>query len=95
MADMFFNCSSLTNLDLSSFHTDNLVVASGMFSYCSSLTVLDLSSFNTHNMSPEMGDCENMFSGTNLQRVIVDMYDWTLHESDGIGLSDDKFDIND
>ena len=59
MEMMFFNCSSLTSLDLSNFDTSNVTVLSefnnGMFGGCSSLVSLDLSSFNTSNVT-------NMFS---------------------------------
>ena len=47
MCAMFYNCSGLTTLDLSSFNTDEVTDMSGMFWDCSSLTSLDLSSFNT------------------------------------------------
>ena len=48
---MFFNCTSLTNLDLSNFNTSNVTNMSDMFYKCSSLTTLDLSSFNTSNVT--------------------------------------------
>ena len=48
---MFYYCSSLTTLDLSSFNTSNVTNMSSMFNYCSSLTTLDLSSFNTSNVT--------------------------------------------
>ena len=47
MGDMFWGCSSLTNLDLSSFDTSNVYDMHSMFSGCSSLTSLDVSSFDT------------------------------------------------
>ena len=42
MLGMFFNCYSLTSLDLSSFDTANVQDMYGMFRNCSSLTSLDL-----------------------------------------------------
>lgn len=51
MGNMFWNCSSLKNLDLSNFNTSNVVNMSGMFKGCSSLTNLDLRSFNTSNVT--------------------------------------------
>ena len=57
MKSMFFACSSLASLDLSSFNTANVTNMRGMFVYCSSLTSLDLSSFNTSNIP----DMSNMF----------------------------------
>ena len=56
---MFYGCSSLTSLDLSSFNTAACTNMGAMFSGCRSLTSLDLSSFNT-------AACKNMvimFSG--------------------------------
>ena len=40
MSYMFYNCSSLTSLDLSGFKTDNVTSMSDMFSYCRSLTTI-------------------------------------------------------
>ena len=51
MSWMFFNCTSLTSLDLSNFNTSNVTNMSDMFYICSSLTTLDLSSFNTSNVT--------------------------------------------
>ena len=50
MSSMFYGCSSLTSLDLSSFNTANVTKMGNMFAQCSSLTSLDLSSFNTSNV---------------------------------------------
>ena len=47
---MFYNCNSLTNLDLSNFNTQNVTNMSRMFGSCKSLTNLDLSNFNTQNV---------------------------------------------
>ena len=48
---MFYGCSNLTNIDLSSFNTKNVTDMSWMFSGCSNLTNIDLSSFNTENVT--------------------------------------------
>lgn len=50
MENMFYECNSLTSLDVSKFETSNVTNMSGMFSYCSSLTSLDVSKFNTSNV---------------------------------------------
>ena len=47
---MFYKCSSLTNIDLSNFNTDNVKDMSCMFYKCSSLTNINLSYFNTNNV---------------------------------------------
>ena len=46
MGNMFYYCSSLTSLNLSSWDTSNVAHMNNMFSACSSLTSLDLTSFN-------------------------------------------------
>ena len=58
MSCMFFNCSSLTSLDVTHFNTANVTNMMSMFSNCSSLTSLDVTHFNTANVT-NMG---NMFS---------------------------------
>ena len=65
MSYMFYYCSGLTNLDLSSFNTGNVTSMSLMFSSCSNLTNLDLSSFNTGNVTSMYGmfwSCSNLTS---------------------------------
>ena len=47
---MFFNCSSLNNLNLSKFNTNNVEDMSFMFFNCCSLNNLNLSNFNTDNV---------------------------------------------
>ena len=51
MKSMFYNCKSLTNLDLSNFNTQNVTDMRSMFYNCKSLTSLDLSNFNTQNVT--------------------------------------------
>ena len=41
MSHMFYNCSSLTSLNLSNFNTNNFHNMSSIFYECSSLTSLD------------------------------------------------------
>ena len=57
MSYMFFDCHSLTSLDLSNFNTENVTNMSYMFYDCHSLTSLDLSNFNTENVT----NMNNMF----------------------------------
>ena len=49
MGYMFYNCSSLNSIDLSSFNTSNVTNMSNIFYKCSSLQIIDLSSFNTNS----------------------------------------------
>lgn len=58
MSGMFWNCSSLVSLDLSTFNTEKVHSMGWMFSGCTELSKLDVSSFNTKNVT-FMGD---MFS---------------------------------
>ncbi|MBR6034301.1 MAG: BspA family leucine-rich repeat surface protein [Clostridia bacterium] len=51
MSGMFYDCSSLTSLDLSNFNTSNVTDMSNMFCNCISLESLDLSSFDTSNVT--------------------------------------------
>ena len=63
MSEMFYNCSSLTNLDLSGFDTQNVIDMSLMFSGCKGLTSLNLRSFNTsnvRNMNCMFNACDNL-----------------------------------
>ena len=55
---MFFGCSFLQNLNLSSFNTEKVTDMYYMFYGCSSLSYLNLYYFNTKNTTV----MENMFS---------------------------------
>ena len=59
MVQMFYGCSSLASLDLSSFDTSSVTDMVGMFEGCSSLSSLDLSSFDTSGVT----DMGGMFYG--------------------------------
>ena len=51
MSHMFYKCSQLTTLNLSSFNTEKVTEMNSMFQECSQLTALDLSNFNTANVT--------------------------------------------
>ena len=62
---MFSHCSSLTNLDVSGFKTDNVTDMMDMFDDCSKLTDIDVSHFNTEkvtNMSVMFQMCSSLTS---------------------------------
>ena len=63
MEDMFAGCSSLKELNLSNFNTNNVTNMKCMFSRCSSLKELNLSNFNTNNVT----DMYKMFDGCSEQ----------------------------
>ena len=48
---LFYKCSSLKEIKLSSFNTNNVKNMSNMFYDCSSLKEINLSSFNTNNVT--------------------------------------------
>jgi surface protein len=58
MIMMFYNCSSLENLNVSNFITSNVTNMSSMFSGCSRLKNIDVSSFNTNKVI----SFDNMFA---------------------------------
>lgn len=78
MKYMFYECKSLTSLDLSTFKTDNVTDMHSVFYECRGLTSLDISSFNTQNVT-NMQDlfygCSNLtsfdLSSFNTQNVIT------------------------
>ena len=51
MNGVFWDCNSLTSIDLSNFNTSNVTDMNNMFAECSSLTALDLSNFDTSNVT--------------------------------------------
>ena len=60
---MFYNCSSLTSLNLSNIDTSNVNNMEYMFSGCKALSSLDLSNFNTEKvekMNSMFYDCQNL-----------------------------------
>ena len=59
MSGMFYGCSALTALDLSSFNTMNVTDMNAMFYGCSALTSLVLKNFNTSHVT----DMSGMFYG--------------------------------
>ena len=54
---IFRECSSLTNINLSNFNTNNVTDMRGMYRGCSSLTNINLSNFNTNKVT----DMSDMF----------------------------------
>ena len=58
MGRMFYNCSSLTSLDVTHFNTANVTYMRYMFYNCSKLTSLDVTHFNTVKVT----DMHDMFS---------------------------------
>lgn len=66
MKDLFKNCSSLINVDLTGFNTSKVTTMETMFYGCTNLKSLDLSSFN----SPKLTSMKQMFNNcTNLETL--------------------------
>ena len=62
---MFFNCKSITSIDLSLFNTSEVVDMAYMFSGCINLYSINLTSFNTSRvkgMSNMFSECRNLNS---------------------------------
>ena len=59
MSGMFYGCSSLKELNLNNFNTNNVTDMSYMFYGCSSLKELNLNNFITNNVT----DVSYMFVG--------------------------------
>ena len=71
---MFYKCSSLKRLNLSSFKTDNVIDMRGMFYECKSLQELDISNFNTNKvnkMSHMFNKCSSL-QELNLENIKID-----------------------
>ncbi|MBO7143160.1 MAG: BspA family leucine-rich repeat surface protein [Bacteroidales bacterium] len=74
MSMMFYDCCSLTALDVTKFKTDKVKNMHFMF-YCSgssNLTVLDLTNFNTANVE----DMGGMFRCSRLTTILINVSNW-------------------
>lgn len=80
MYRMFYGCTNLTSLDLTSFDTHNVTDMGGMFEDCSSLTSLDLTSFDINNLINNKvtgRGAYNLFNGCNkLTEIFVSRGKW-------------------
>ena len=74
MWNMFYNCKSLTSLDLKIFDTHNVLGMSYMFFGCNNLTYLNVSSFDTSNVGNMMWMFAGCWKLTNLSVSNFDMH---------------------
>ena len=64
--DIFYECSSLNELNLNNFNTNNVTDMSVMIDGCSSLKELNPNNFNTNNVT----DMRSMFSGCSIELIM-------------------------
>lgn len=67
MGKLFYDCSSLTSVNLSNFDTSQVTHMGQMFQDCTSLTSLDLSSFDTGNVTT----MQKLFKNTPLSSLTL------------------------
>ena len=67
----FLRCSSLININLSNFNTQNVINMKSMLSRCSSLKNIKISNFNTQNVTNMEGMFSKCSSLTNLIYLIL------------------------
>lgn len=70
MSTMFYNTSSISSIDLSTFDTTNVTDMSAMFAGTSSLKTIDVSTFNTSNVK----SMASMFFKTHLSSINIDNF---------------------
>lgn len=70
MSYMFYNCRSLTSLDVSNFITNKVTTMASMFHHCQSLEYINVSSFNTDKVTDmnSMFDCCKKLRSIDLRR---------------------------
>ena len=56
MTHMFYNCNSLSSIDLSNLNTSKVTNMQDMFNSCSSLTNVDISNMDVSNVYFNMGE---------------------------------------
>ena len=91
MYGMFYNCSSLTSLDVSTFNTTNVTNMYGMFYGCSGLTNLDLSNFDFSSISSSRDTYYLLKDCIGLETLIIPATPNNLNANacEGVGTVDD------
>lgn len=77
MESMFFSCSALKMLDLSSFETSNVTNMNGMFLGCNNLEIIDITLLDISNVT----DMRMMFAGCSKLRTIRCLGDWSTSKA--------------
>ena len=71
LSNTFYNCSSLTSLDVSNWVTSNVTTLDSTFAYCSSLTSLDVSNWDISKVT----NLANTFNGCS-KLTSLDLSSW-------------------
>ncbi len=66
MLKMFFNCTSLEEIDLSGFNTKNVESMDSMFTRCTSLQNLNISNFDMSNVTTKDGMFSEIGNNTDI-----------------------------
>ena len=74
---MFYECSSLKELDLSNFNINNVITMSYMFYNCSTLKELNLLNFNNNNVKY----MSHMFYGYSYESMFVNLVSFPFKKS--------------
>ena len=74
MVGMFSDCSSLEELNLSSFDTSNVQYMSGLFSGCKGLKSINISSFNMKNVI----EINHMFKEISLEYLDISYFNTSM-----------------
>ena len=82
MAEMFYDCGSLTSLDVRNFDTSNVKYMNSMFSGCSSLTSLDLRNFDISKVT----SMREMFENCSKLTQITVSNKWVIGSSTNVSL---------
>ena len=68
MSSIFWGCSSLTNLDISTFNINNVTDMRAMFMECSFLAKINLSNFNMNKVKNDINiffGCDKLLENNN------------------------------
>lgn len=74
LSKFFFNCTSLTTLDLSGWNTSNITNMNQLFNKCTSLTSVNMSGWQFNNNC----SISSMFNSTSNLKTIIGHENWNL-----------------
>ena len=87
---MFFNCSSLTSVDLSSFNTEKLKDVNLLFMFCNKLSYIEISTFHesiqyNNQFFMDINDSGEIIINKDISAIIHQIFEelnltWTIKE---------------